>query len=51
MKISKKELQKIAGKTEASRVIKKLADRDKTKIQLSTGEIVIIEKVQGGYEI
>jgi hypothetical protein len=49
MKKTKKELQTIASKKEIARVVKKLFDREETKIELSSGEIQIIRKEQGAY--
>jgi hypothetical protein len=51
MIVSKKDLSKIASKKEVSRVLKKLSDRNQTKIELTTGEIKIISKVEGGFEL
>lgn len=51
MIISKKDLGKLASKKEISRVMKKFSDRAQTKIELLTGEIKVISKTEGGYEI
>jgi hypothetical protein len=51
MIVTKKDLAKLATKKEVSRVMKKFTDRMQTKIELSTGEIKIINKVEGGFTL
>jgi hypothetical protein len=51
MIVTKKDLSKLASKKEISRVMKKFSDREQTKIELLTGEIKVISKTGGGYEL
>ena len=51
MILSKKELQQLATRKEVTRVMKKFLDRTQTKIALSTGEIKVISKIEGCFEI
>lgn len=51
MIISKKDLIKISSISEVKRVVKKLENREQTKIQLAAGDIKVIAMKDGKFEL